>query len=64
MSIKIAYLEQASIDTAESLLGRKTTWEERDKMFQHVSTDSGILSAERLVEHFRMTGNIAYIEEE
>ena len=62
MSIKIAYLSQESIDTAEIFLGRKTTWEERDKMFQHVSTDSGLAAAERLVEHFRMTGHIAFIE--
>jgi hypothetical protein len=64
VTIKIAYLAQDSIDMAEQLLGRRTTPEEREKMYQHVSTDGGVRTAERLVEHFRMTGHIAFIEEE
>ena len=60
--IKIAYLKQTDIDLAERLLRRKTTWEERQGMMQHVSTDSGHSAAERLVEHFRLTGHIAFID--
>ena len=62
MKITIAYLDQASIDLAEKLLGRKLTWREKDKMYQRVVTFSGERAADRLVEGFRLSGHIAFIE--
>jgi hypothetical protein len=61
MNIIVSYLEQSKIDLAEKLLGRKTTWQERDNMMQRVSTTSEA-QAERLVDHFRLSGCIAFIE--
>ena len=61
MEIIIFYLAQDRIDLAEKLLGRKTTWQERDKMGAHVTTTDPI-AADRLVEHFRLTGHISFIE--
>jgi hypothetical protein len=62
MNFVIFYLSQDKIDLAEKLLGRKTTWQERNKMGSWViSTDA--VAAERLVEHFRLTGHLSYLEE-
>ena len=59
----IAYLLQERIDIAEEFLGRKLAWDEKDRMYSRVRT-AGMVQANRLVEHFRMTGHIAFIEGE
>jgi len=59
----IAYLLQERIDVAEEFLGRKLTWEEKDRMYSLVRT-ADVVQANRLVEHFRMTGHIAFIKGE
>ena len=61
--IYIAHLKQSSIDLAEGLLKRRLTWEEKNGMYDHVIVHSQA-AADRLIEHFRLTGQIAFIEEE
>ena len=58
----VVYLEQKHIDLIQELLGRKLTWQEKAPMYQRTTTSS-LHQAERLVEHFRLTGHIAFIEE-
>ena len=62
MEFVICYLSQEKIDVIEGFLGRKMVWEEKDRMFTKVRT-SDQRSADRLVEHLRLTGHIAFIQE-
>ena len=65
MAVTIAYLAETSIALAQSLLHRKLSWEEKQDMYQRVVVvSSSSQSAERMVEHLRLTGHIAFIEEE
>ena len=63
MAVTIAYLAETSIALAQSLLHRKLSWEEKQDMYQRVVSSSP-QSAGRMVEHLRLTGHIAFIEEE
>ena len=63
MSFTVAYLKQSSIDIAERLIKRRLTWEEKQAMYDRITVHSHS-AALRLVEHFRLTDCIAFIEEE
>ena len=59
----IRYLAQEKLDVIEGFLGRKLTWEEKDKMYSTVVVPNEA-AANRLVDHFRSTGHIAFIDNE
>jgi hypothetical protein len=58
----VRYVDQGKLDLAQSLRGRDLTWTEIDRMKTAVSVPSP-RAAERLVEHLRLTGCLAGIEE-
>ena len=62
MEIIILYLEAWQVEACENNLGRKMTWEERQTKMHRVKVDSPE-GAKRLVDHFRLNGCYAYIEE-
>jgi hypothetical protein len=59
--ITISYIAQSKLDLAEQLLKRKLTCEEKDNMYDQVVVHDQ-RAADRLVEHFRLTGHIAFID--
>ena len=59
--IQISYIKQDKIDLAEQLLKRKLTCDEKDSMYDQVVVHNQC-AADRLVEHFRLTGHIAFID--
>ena len=61
MEFIVAYLDQNKIDLAEVLIGRRLTYLEKEPMYQRTSVTT-LKQAERLVEHFRLTGHISYLD--